>query len=169
MRRLLRAYDVLVEGLVAAAALAMGAVCLLIVWDVVARNAGLRPPDSTVALTEYALLYVTMAVAPALVRNRGHIVIELAHGRLPERWRRALDRLILVFCALLSLLVAGLAGVLVMEASLRGEIDVRSLDVPRALLYAPLAIGFALMATEFLRLLVRGEHLSRPAAERGSL
>ena len=39
MRRLLRAYDVLVEGLVAAAALAMGAVCLLIVWDVVPGNA----------------------------------------------------------------------------------------------------------------------------------
>ena len=45
----------------------------------------------------------------------------------------------------------------------------RSLDVPRAWLFAPLALGFLLMATEFLRLLARREDLMRPAAERGSL
>lgn len=169
MKHLLRAYDGLIAALVPLGALLMGGTCLLIAWDVLARNLGLRPPDSTVALTEYALLYVTMAAAPALVRSRGHIVVEVLHGRLPVRWRRALDRVILVLCALLAALVAVLAAALALEAAARGEIDVRSLDVPRAWLFAPLAAGFGLMATEFLRLLLRGEELARPAAERGSL
>lgn len=169
MSRLLAGYDALVEGLARLAALAIGGVCLLVAWDVVARNAGLAPPESTVALTEYALLYVTMAVAPALVRRRGHVVIEVLHGRLPARLRRTLDRGILAFCAAVSLLVAGLAAALAVEAAARGELDVRSLDVPRAFLFAPLALGFLLMATEFLRLLARGEGLVRPVDERSSL
>ena len=44
----------------------------------------------------------------------------------------------------------------------RGDLDVRSIDLPRWLLFAPLACGFALLAVEFLRLLLLGE----PASER---
>jgi len=169
VNRIVRAYDALVDGLVRAAGLIMAAVCLLIAWDVIARNLGLHPPRSTVALTEYALLYTTMAVAPALVRERGHIVIELLHERFPPRLRRWVDRCILVFSTALSLLVALLATMLAVEATRRGEIDVRSLDVPRAWLFAPLAAGFLLTATELLRLLWRGENLARPASGQGSL
>lgn len=152
MRRLVALYDGLIEGLISLAGLTLGAVCLLIVWDVVARNLGLSPPESTVALTEYALLYVTMAAAPALVRRRGHVVVEILHQRLPTPVRRRLDRLIAVFCAAIAFLVAGLALALAVEGSLRGELDIRSLDVPRALLFAPLVVGFGLMGSEFLRL-----------------
>ena len=169
MNRIVRAYDALVDALVWAAGLIMGAVCLLIAWDVIARNLGLHPPRSTVALTEYALLYTTMAVAPALVRERSHIVIELLHERFPPRLRRWLDRCILLFAAAISLLVAALATLLAVEATRRGEIDVRSLDLPRAWLFAPLVVGFLLTATELLRLLWHGEGLARPASEQGSL
>ncbi|MBM4195795.1 MAG: TRAP transporter small permease [Gammaproteobacteria bacterium] len=169
MKRLVSAYDRLIEGLVAAAALMAGAVCLLIVWDVIARNLGLTPPESTVALTEYSLLYMTLAVAPALVRRRGHIVIALVLERLPPLLRRLWERAICAFCATLSLIVAGLALWLAIEATLRGEADVRSFDIPRGWLFAPLTVGFLLMGSEFLRLCIRGEALARPLAERESL
>jgi TRAP-type C4-dicarboxylate transport system permease small subunit len=169
MRTLLAAYDALIDGLAAAAALTIAAVCLLIAWDVIARNLGFRPPDSTIALTEYALLYVTMAVAPALVRRRGHVVIEVLHERVPAAPRAHLDRVILAFCAVVSLAVASMAALLAVEGAARGELDVRSLDLPRTWLFVPLAVGFLLTGTEFLRLLVRGENLARPATGRSSL
>ena len=166
MKLLLRAYDALIEGLLTVAGLTMLAVCLLIVSDVVMRNVGLPPPDSTVALTEYSLLYVTMAAAPALVRGRGHIVVQLLHRRLGDGARRRLEGAILGACATIALAIAGLALALAIEAVRRGEIDVRSLDVSRAFLFAPIVVGFTLMATEFIRLLIRGEGLVRPAGER---
>jgi len=169
LNRLLRAYDTLIEGLLLLAGLVMAAVCLLIVADVVMRNLGLSPPDSTVALTEYALLYITMAAAPALVRSRGHIVVELLLQRLGLRIRRVLDRVVLLACAAIALAVAGLACALAVEAVQRGEIDVRSLDISRACLFAPVVVGFALMAVEFIRLLIRGEDLVRPPGERETL
>ena len=161
-----RAYDGLVTGLAMLSGATIAAVCLLIAYDVIARNLGLQPPDSTVALTEYALLYLTMGAAPYLVRTRGHIVVEAVYARLPLAARAQLDRMILVACALIAFLVAGLAVSLMLEAIARSEIDIRSLDMPRQWLFFPIAAGFALMGTEFLRLLIRGESLFRPAAER---
>jgi C4-dicarboxylate transporter DctQ subunit len=157
MKRLLRAYDHLIDGLALAAGLLIAAVCLLIVYDVCARNLGLQPPDSTVALTEYALLYFTMAAAPWLVRQRGHIVVEIVHARLSPDSRALANKLILGICIITALTVAVLAGLLALEAWQREEIEIRSLAMPRALLFAPLAVGFTLMTSEFVRLALRGE------------
>jgi C4-dicarboxylate transporter DctQ subunit len=151
-----RAYDVLIEGLAGFAGLLIAAMCGLIVWDVAARNFGLQPPASTVALTEYGLLYFTMAAAPWLVRQRGHIVVEVFYQRVPEGWRSWLDRFVLTICVLVCSAVAVLASLLTWEAAVRGEFDMRSLDTPRWVLFAPLAVGFALMALEYLRLLLTG-------------
>jgi len=153
----IRCYDRLINGLAALAGLTIAAVCLLIVYDVIARNLGLQPPASTVALTEYAMLYFTMAAAPYLVRTKGHIVVEIVYQRITPAARRGLDIFILILCMLVSLAVATLAGLLLVEAIERGEIEVRSLDVPRWILFAPLVAGFSLMATEFLRLLLKSD------------
>ncbi len=150
-------YDRLIVSLAGIAGLLIAAVCLVIVYDVVARNLGLQPPASTVALTEYSLLYFTMFAGPWLVRQRGHIVVEIVHARLPEHMRRIVDRLILVACAAIALVVAAIAAVLAVEAAARGEVEVRSLDAPRWALFGPMSAGFALMGVEFLRLLARGE------------
>ena len=164
-----RFYTRLIEGLAAAAGLIVAAVCLLIVYDVIARNLGLQPPASTVALTEYALLYFTMAAAPWLVRTRGHIVVEVLHARLKGRLRTYVDKVILQICIATSALIAVLAAILAFEAFSRGEIEIRSLAMPRGWLFVPLAVGFGLMATEFLRLLLRGEAVHDPDDQRSAL
>lgn len=155
-----RLYDALIHGLAGFAGALIGALCLLIAWDVIARNLGLQPPASTVALTEYALLYFTMAAAPYLVRLRGHIIVEVLYRRVGKTQRRWLDRAVLTLCVVICALMATLAAMLAIEAWSHGEVDVRSLDTPRWLLFLPLVIGFGLMGTEFLRLLVRGESLA---------
>jgi TRAP-type C4-dicarboxylate transport system permease small subunit len=152
-----RLYDRLIAGLATLAGLLIAGICILIAWDVLARNVGWQPPASTVALTEYALLYFTMAAAPYLVRCRGHIVVEVLYQRLGRNARRGLDMIIPLACAVICALVTVLAMLLAAEAWQRGEIDVRSLDTPRWLLFAPLAAGFGLMSIEFLRLVWRRE------------
>jgi len=118
-----------------------------------------------VAVTEYAMLYFTMAAAPWLVRVKGHIVVEILYRRLAPGARRRLDRLILMLCLCVSLIVAALALLLMLEAIARGEIEVRSLDLPRWLLFAPVTAGFFLMATEFLRLLIRSDSVFASVTE----
>ena len=161
-----RAYNAVIHGLAGFAGILVAAVCLIIVYDVAARNLGFQPPASTVALTEYALLYFTMAAAPYLVRVKGHIVVEVVYQRVGSRIQARLDRIILITCILTSLTVAVLAALLMVEAIVRGEVEIRSLDAPRWILFAPLVVGFSLMALEFLRLLIIGESVFSSAAER---
>ncbi len=162
---MIRIYDRLITGLATVAGLIIATVCLLIVYDVIARNLGWQPPASTVALTEYAMLYFTMAAAPYLVRTKGHIVVEILYQRISPAAKRRLDQFILILCMIVALIVAALALVLLIEALERGEIEVRSLDVPRWMLFAPLAAGFLLMATEFLRLLLKSDSVFVSATE----
>lgn len=162
---MIRLYDRLIIGLAGLAGAILAGVCLLIVYDVIARNLGLQPPRSTVALTEYALLYFTMAAAPYLVRNKGHIVVEVVYQRVSGSLQKYLDKIILMFCALISFVIATLSTMLMLESLATGEIEIRSLDAPRWVLFAPLAIGFFLMALEFIRHLIYGDSIFKSRAE----
>jgi TRAP-type C4-dicarboxylate transport system permease small subunit len=42
------------------------------------------------------MLYFTMAAAPYLVRNKGHIVVEIVYQRISPVAKRNHDRLILI-------------------------------------------------------------------------
>jgi TRAP-type C4-dicarboxylate transport system permease small subunit len=164
-----RAWAALLAALLTAAGVTFAVVTVVVAWDVIARNVGLEPPASTIAFTEYALLYACLAAGPALVRSRGHVTVDLLAGRLPVAFRPVLARLALGASAATALLIAVLAALLASEAVARGEVDVRSLDIPRAWLFAPMALGFLLMAGEFVRLAVRGEGSAAPVTERASL
>ena len=160
-----RIWDAVVNGLVLFACFLIAADCLLIVFDVTIRNLKMQPPAYTVALTEYSLLYMTMAAAPWLVRERAWIVVEVLYRRASPAGRGRLDRVIFSLCAIVSGVVAGLACILAVEGALRGEVEMRSLDMPRWALFAPVALGFAMMAVEFLRCLLRGDSMSDAGAE----
>ncbi len=160
-----RVWDGLVNGLVFLACALIAADCLLIVVDVALRNLKMQPPAYTVALTEYSLLYMTMAAAPWLVRERAWIVVEVLYRRAPLSVRPALDRAIFSLCAAVSGIVAVLACILAVEGALRGEVEMRSLDMPRWALFAPVALGFAMMGVEFARCLLRGDSMSEADAE----
>ena len=151
---MLRLYDRLIAGLAGLAGIALFVIAAMIVVDVVLRNIGLRPPQAISALTEYTLLYATMAAAPWLVRTGGHVTIQTLTERLPNGVRSALGRVILIAAVLLCLVLSIAALNMAVESFSRGDVDVRSIDLPRWLLFAPLALGFLLLAAEFLRMMV---------------
>lgn len=154
---LMRIYDGLIHGLAALGALALAAMVVGIVIDVGLRNAGMAPVQATSALIEYGLLFATMAGAPWLVRTRGHVAIRALVGRMPPAMSRAIDRATLVFAIAVLTLLSWRAVLVALEAVHRGATDIRSISLPGWILPAMLAAGFALMATEFLRLLMRGD------------
>jgi C4-dicarboxylate transporter DctQ subunit len=163
----IRLYDRLISGLAVLAGLMVAGVFILIVVDVSMRTAGLRPPMFSSAVSEYALLYMTMFAAPWLVRERGHIRIDSFVGYMPAALRHWLERAILVLCILLCLVAVFYSSRFAIEFWQRGTIDIRSIEIPRTYLFLPMILGFGLSAVEFLRILIRGEPLSG-AAKGGS-
>ena len=165
MPRILTLYDGLILGLAACAAVSLALMVVGIVVDVVLRNLGMAPVQATSALIEYGLLFATMAGAPWLVRERGHVAIRAMVTRLPPSVAIRLDRATLVVCVAVLALLSWRAAAVALEAAARGAMDIRSIALPGWILPAMLAAGFALMALEFLRIVLRGERYDASTAQ----
>lgn len=122
-----------------------------ILYDVAVRAAGFQPPVWTSAATEYAMLVLTMAITPYLVRHRANVQVDLVANLLPPRPRRWLLFAVTAVAAALCLLIVVVAVRLGLAAHARGDHDMRAIELPRWVLFALLAAGFGASAIEFLR------------------
>jgi TRAP-type C4-dicarboxylate transport system permease small subunit len=154
VRTLAALYRRLLELLAVIASALLAAMAVAIVVDVVLRNLGLQPPAHTLTLSEYGLLYVTMLGAPWLVREKGHVHIELLTAAVSPRVRFLLTRVVYLLCVLTCVVIFWFGLEVTLDQWWRGVIDVRSFDMPRWLLTASMPLSFGLLTIEFGRFLL---------------
>ena len=147
-------YRRVLELLAVVAGVLLAAMALAIVIDMVLRNLGFQPPGHTFNLTEYSLLYVTMLAAPWLVREKGHVHIELLTAAVSPRTRFWLTRVVYSLCVLTCAVIFWFGLEVTIDQWQRAVIDVRSFDMPRWLLTASMLLSFGLMTIEFARFLL---------------
>ena len=147
-------YERTLFGLFATGASILAAITLLILYDVIARLAGLPAFPHTLACTEYGLYYTTLLGAPWLVRIKRHIYMQLLTAVAPETLRPLLSRLCYLACVVVCAVVCWYAGVVTIETWLRGDQEVRSFDMPRWLVFVVMPVSFALLTVEFGRYLL---------------
>lgn len=150
-------YNRLITGLAIAGATAFGSMVFVIALDVVLRNMGLRPIQSTSALVEYGMMFAAMSGAPWLVRQHGHVAISSFVDAMPASLQKITRLMALVVSVAVLTLLSWRAATVGFHAAVNGVIDIRSIYIPGWVLFAMLSVGFALMALEFLRLILRGE------------
>ena len=158
MKYVARCYDAILHGMAWLAGFLMAAMMLVIFVDVVLRNLGYQSSAHFFTFTEYALLAVPCLGAPWLVREKGHIYVEILLTALPLRARAALTWTIAVVCIVVCAVLAWYGGAVTLNDFLQNEKDVRSLDMPRWMVVGFIPLSFAMMAIEFTRFLVRREN-----------
>lgn len=169
MLALVRAYDKLVLALAVVAGAIVALMCAMVLFDVTMRTLGVALPAFAVTSVEYSLLYLAMAAAPWLVRERGHVYIDLLVQVLPANLRRLTERTIYFFAIASCLVIAATASYLFWLAVNSDRMDVRGVDVPLWVSQAPLPVGFTLVAMEFLRLWILNEsYFDRGSEGRGA-
>lgn len=169
MKSIARIYDAITDAcFVGLAGAALIFTCVAVLFDVGLRAAGLQPPIWTSATTEYAMVFLTMAIAPYLVRHHGHVRVETFGQALPPRAQLRLHNAIGFLAFGLCSAITVVAVHMGMEAYLRGELDVRSIELPRWVLFAVIVVGFGFCAVEFLRqALARGSIVADDQATKG--
>jgi TRAP-type C4-dicarboxylate transport system permease small subunit len=159
MTKLSVAYDGLLSALAILSAILLGIVTLAVIADVTVRNMGLQPPAHTSAFVEYSLLYITLLASPWLLRKKGHVYIEIVIGAVGPRTRRIMATISYVLCIVTCLLLLVYSADLTVLNWTRGSTDIRSFDMPRWALFAPMPLCFLLMAVEFTRFLLGRDSL----------
>ena len=151
MRAVIRVYDALLYTMAFIAAVTLVWLMVSVVVSVLMRNLGLQPFAWLFTSAEYGILYMTMLGAPWLVREKGHVHIELVTAALPGPLRRFVSRLVALTCVVVSLILAWYGLELFLTNIERNDFDVRAYYFPRWLLTITFPIAFSVMAIEFAR------------------
>lgn len=148
---LLKFVDRLVAAMAVLAGLYLIVIMAGIVFQATARSLGFSGSSHIFTFTEFGLLYIAMLGSPWLVLKRGHVYIEILTAAAPQRWRIRLSRAVALLCVAVCAVLTWYAGEATWQAYLRGDADMRSLDMPRWLLLISIPVCFALMAVQFAR------------------
>jgi C4-dicarboxylate transporter, DctQ subunit len=157
VRGFFRAYDAVIDGLAWFCGAALAAVTAMVIVAVILRASRIGEPDWILPTTEYAMLFIGTLGAPWLLRERGHVVIDVVRVSVSQHARRVMATIVaagsLALCALLVYF-----SFPVVRATW-GEYEMRAFMMPKALLVIPVGVSFALLAVGFLRALLGYSHL----------
>ena len=154
MAAIAKIYNYLLHGLAALAGVLIFFSFVMIVVDVTMRIVGLTPPSFTIAVVEYILLWFTILAAPWLVRIKGHVFIDALTQFLPRIVKTVAAKFVYFSCIVAALIYSVHAGGLLMTAWTEAKVDVRTVDMPQWILFAPMPLCFLLVAIEFGRYLI---------------
>ena len=157
MQLIYRIYDHLMYGMAWVAGFLMAAMMITICVDVFLRNLRFQRSVHLFTFTEYALLIVPCLGAPWLVRERGHVYVEIVLMHLNAANRRRLSIAVGLFCIAVCLTLAWYGFDVTWTNYTRRDVDVRSMDMPRWIIVIFIPLAFAMMALEFARHMLRGE------------
>lgn len=150
---IMRLIDRICDLLAILAGIYLAGIMFAIVIGALARTFNLSGSWSShiFSFTEFGLLWIVMAASPWLVRERGHVFIELVTAALPPGIQRPFSRAVSALCVLICLVLAWYTWGATVKAYNFGDAEMRSLDMPKYLLLGAMPIGFGLMAAQFAR------------------
>ena len=154
MSALYKTYSALLYAMAFVAGATLVWLMVSTIASVLMRNLGLQPFAWLFTSAEYGILYMTMLGAPWLVREKGHVHIELVTSALPEGPRKIVSRLVALACVLVCLILAWKGMELFLKNIERGDFDTRAYYYPRWLLTIAFPLSFGIMAIEFTRFVV---------------
>ena len=148
------------------AAATVALITLLVCYDVVGRNLGLPSLVWVNEITEYALPIATLAAAPWLMWRNQHVRLDLLGAVLSTSSQRRVDRVASLLGLVISLVMVWYAVRMLLDSRQAGSLVMKALVFPEWWLYVPVPIGFALLALECGRRVLRPSGLTEEAVLR---
>lgn len=168
MSSFIRLYDRLVDAFAVISGLMLVWLMVAVVASVLIRNFGGQPPAWLFTSTEYSMFYLTLLGAPWLVREKGHVFVEIVIVHLPPALLSLMSRLVMLICAVIAFVLAWKGLELVTANIQGGDYDVRTYFIPMWIFTIVYPISFTLMGIEFARF-VFSKELFHSATTQGGL
>ncbi len=151
MKKLLRLFDLILNALAVAAGAVLMTMMLATVVKVVLRvffNHGLLGIDQVSGIM---MVYLTFFGAAWVLRNEGHVTIDILTSALPEKARRVVGVVCSLVGAAACLTIAYFSTVATGLSIQRGVMVAAELEIPRAVNLWAIPFGCTLLGLEFLR------------------
>jgi len=126
--------------------LIIGAVCA----EIVLRTFFARPQVWVIEFSESGLLFVTFLGTSWLMRQDGHVRVDLLTNALSLEWRRRLALMSAVLGCAVSVVLTVFGVIVTLDAHRRGVYKPTILEFPTWVVLAVIPVGSALLALRFL-------------------
>ncbi len=119
--------------------------------DVLSRYFFNRPIEEMVALTEFALLYITFLAAPWLLKNHGHIQMDFFVSRMTPRTKVLFEAVSCAMGIFITLILIWFGAKVTWELWVMKVYDLFKLaGFPKAIIVAIIPIGSFMLLFQFL-------------------
>ncbi|WP_312813148.1 TRAP transporter small permease [Sedimentibacter sp.] len=151
MKTINRVIDICIEALSAIAALSLAFLLIGICYSTFSRVAFNKPLSNLVEYSTYSLLYVTFLGAPQILKNKGHINLDIVTNALPSKVNNILSLCIDVVGAIICACIFYF-GLLVVTDNYNFSIKVMdSMGTPMWLLTIVIPVGMFFLVIQFIR------------------
>lgn len=140
-----------IKVLSAIAALALGFLLIGICYSTFSRFLFNRPLTNLVEYSTYSLMYITFFGAPQILKNKGHISLDVITNALPERINAKLSLAVNIAGCILSCMIFYYGCLITRDHFLFKVKIMDSMGTPQYLLTMAIPIGMFFMAIQFAR------------------
>jgi len=154
-------FDRLIDAVGVLAGFLLCALVVLVCADVAARYTKLFPIPWAFEVAQYMLYATTFLGAPWVLRERGHISVDIAVDLLPARARAGLERITNVLGTAVCVVLLYLFVRLAIRSWSQGTMVYETLIFPEWILFTVAPVAFLLLVALFVRALARRPDASR--------
>jgi TRAP-type C4-dicarboxylate transport system permease small subunit len=146
----IRWFDALMSAFCTAFAVTFGVFTLMVCVDIVCRRFGIASMPWLVEMIEYVMYGGTFLAAPWVLRQGEHVRVDLVLSSVPRLVAIRLEQIVDALGFFVSVVMSYYGVALLVDAYRSNFIQYKSLAVPEWILIAPLPLGCAMLAIEFV-------------------
>ncbi len=150
-----RWFDRLIAFLADLSGLSIAFIAASVCLEVVTRYVFNHPLTWTVEATEYLQVYIAFFAAAAVLKEQGHVKIDLVVNAAGPRMGKALDTVANLLGVVTTGAIFFFSARVVYQTFTLGTPIIKALEVPKWLVLIPIPVGCLLLTLEFMRRLIR--------------
>lgn len=151
MKTLNRIIDICMMVLSGIAAVALGFLLIGICYSTFSRFVFNKPLTNLVEYSTYSLMYITFLGAPQILKNKGHINLDIITNMLPEKVNNVLGMIVNIAGALICGVIFYYGGLVASDNFLNKIRVMDSMGTPQYLLTMVIPIGLFFLTIQFIR------------------
>lgn len=151
MKTINRIIDICIEALSALAALALAFLLIGICYSTFSRVALNKPLSNLVEYSTYSLLYVTFLGSPKILKNKGHIYLDIVTNYLPAKVNNVLSMGVNVVGTIISAIMFYYAYLVVSDNYALKIKVMDSMGTPMWLLTIAIPVGMFFITIQYVR------------------
>jgi len=150
-------FDKAINGMALLAGGVLVFISAAVCYSVVMRYFFRSPSIWVVQTTEYGLLWMVFLGSAWLLREKGHVSVDIVTSHLSDRLKAKTDLVMYTLGGIACTVIFFFSLVYTVESIARGVNDVRAVTVPKWAVFGIIPVGTAFLCVQFYRI-VRERH-----------